>query len=159
MSGMRTWEVAFEVPFLQAKQRPRITAHHGAYTPRETKAAERAIAIAYKGACIRAYGEVVRARKGVPVAISVECRTAAPKQYPRWLPAWLKPRMPFTKKPDWDNLGKTVTDALNGIAYADDSQVIAAHIYKLDMEPGQGDAMRITVQFALPDQDEGGEVD
>ena len=29
-----------------------------------------------------------------------------------------------TKKPDWDNIGKIVSDALNGIAWEDDNQVM-----------------------------------
>lgn len=39
---------------------------------------------------------------------------------------WKKKKMPkewHTKKPDIDNLEKTVLDALNGLAYKDDSQV------------------------------------
>lgn len=35
-----------------------------------------------------------------------------------------------TKKPDWDNIGKIVTDALNKIAYRDDSQVVACRVEK-----------------------------
>jgi len=35
-----------------------------------------------------------------------------------------------TKKPDWDNLAKSVTDALNGIAYTDDAQIVQALIIK-----------------------------
>lgn len=38
-------------------------------------------------------------------------------------------RLP-TVKPDWDNIGKIVADALNGIAYNDDSQIVEAHVYK-----------------------------
>lgn len=34
-------------------------------------------------------------------------------------------------KPDWDNIGKAVCDALNGIAYKDDSQVVSANVYKV----------------------------
>jgi Holliday junction resolvase RusA-like endonuclease len=34
------------------------------------------------------------------------------------------------KKPDWDNIGKIVTDALNDVAYHDDSQVVDAHVEK-----------------------------
>jgi Holliday junction resolvase RusA-like endonuclease len=35
------------------------------------------------------------------------------------------------KRPDWDNIGKAVSDALNGVAYADDGQIGAASIEKL----------------------------
>lgn len=28
-----------------------------------------------------------------------------------------------TKKPDWDNIGKIICDALNGVAYGDDAQI------------------------------------
>lgn len=35
-----------------------------------------------------------------------------------------------TKKPDIDNVYKIVADALNGIAYRDDSQIVAASIEK-----------------------------
>ena len=31
---------------------------------------------------------------------------------------------------DWDNLGKTISDALNGIAYEDDSQIDDARVLK-----------------------------
>lgn len=43
-----------------------------------------------------------------------------------------------TKKPDADNIAKVVCDALNGIAYADDTQVITLTVnkrYDLDGEP------------------------
>ena len=35
-----------------------------------------------------------------------------------------------TKRPDNDNLYKGIADALNGIAYYDDSQIVATHIAK-----------------------------
>ncbi|MEM2963749.1 MAG: RusA family crossover junction endodeoxyribonuclease [Candidatus Anstonellales archaeon] len=35
-----------------------------------------------------------------------------------------------TKKPDLDNLAKAVKDALKGIIYQDDSQIVEAHLYK-----------------------------
>ncbi|MCL5421117.1 MAG: RusA family crossover junction endodeoxyribonuclease [Nitrospirae bacterium] len=34
------------------------------------------------------------------------------------------------KRPDIDNLAKAVKDALKGIVYADDSQIVEAHLYK-----------------------------
>ena len=35
-----------------------------------------------------------------------------------------------TKKPDWDNIGKIVSDALNGLAYHDDSGIVDADVHK-----------------------------
>ncbi len=41
-----------------------------------------------------------------------------------------------TKKPDVDNLAKAILDALNGVAYADDSQVYSLTVTKgYDKEP------------------------
>ena len=34
------------------------------------------------------------------------------------------------KKPDWDNLGKVVSDALEGLAYKNDSQIVTGIIHK-----------------------------
>lgn len=34
------------------------------------------------------------------------------------------------KKPDWDNIGKIVCDALNGIAFQDDSQIVSGTTIK-----------------------------
>ncbi|KAA1013223.1 RusA family crossover junction endodeoxyribonuclease [Paraburkholderia panacisoli] len=35
-----------------------------------------------------------------------------------------------TVKPDWDNVGKLVADAMNGIAYVDDKQIVSATVAK-----------------------------
>lgn len=35
-----------------------------------------------------------------------------------------------TKKPDADNIGKVVCDALNGLAYKDDKQIVNMHVMK-----------------------------
>jgi Holliday junction resolvase RusA-like endonuclease len=43
-----------------------------------------------------------------------------------------------TKKPDWDNIGKIVCDALNGIAYKDDSQIVESQMRKRYIDgPGE----------------------
>lgn len=39
-----------------------------------------------------------------------------------------------TVKPDWDNIGKLVADALNGIAYEDDKCIVAAQVRKFYSE-------------------------
>ena len=36
-----------------------------------------------------------------------------------------------TKKPDFDNIQKIICDALNGVAYHDDSQIVKADIEKV----------------------------
>jgi Holliday junction resolvase RusA-like endonuclease len=36
-----------------------------------------------------------------------------------------------TKKPDLDNLAKSVLDALNGVIYQDDSQIVSLHMTKV----------------------------
>ena len=37
---------------------------------------------------------------------------------------------------DWDNLGKAVSDALNGMVWVDDSQVIGAYVSKVKCKKG-----------------------
>lgn len=39
--------------------------------------------------------------------------------------------LPDKRRRDWDNLAKGVMDALNGLVYRDDSQVVEAHIAKI----------------------------
>lgn len=34
------------------------------------------------------------------------------------------------KKPDWDNIGKIVCDALNNVAFRDDSQIVDGTVVK-----------------------------
>lgn len=38
---------------------------------------------------------------------------------------------PYASKPDTDNIAKSILDALNGIAYDDDSQVVELNVYKI----------------------------
>ena len=36
-----------------------------------------------------------------------------------------------TKRPDADNISKAILDALNGVAYKDDSQIVALYVFKM----------------------------
>ncbi len=38
--------------------------------------------------------------------------------------------MPTRRRCDWDNLAKAIADSLNGIAWADDSAIVEAHVWK-----------------------------
>lgn len=142
------YEVTFSVDFVQAWQRTgtnRMTGAH--YNRSETKHAEEQIGIAYKGASIRKYGRVVTAPAGVPVEIAVEAYTPPPRTYPKYLPKWLKPRIPFVVRPDASNVLKSVEDGLNGIAYHDDCQIVAAHSYKRDRESTKREETVVTVRW------------
>jgi Holliday junction resolvase RusA-like endonuclease len=66
-----------------------------------------------------------------PVAVRIVFTMAIPQSRPRaWREAALAGRILPTSKPDWDNLAKLTSDALNGIAWADDAEVASAHVVK-----------------------------
>jgi len=48
-----------------------------------------------------------------------------------------------TKRPDWDNIGKIISDSLNEIAYKDDSQVVDAHVKKFY---GESPCVNVTME-------------
>ena len=63
-----------------------------------------------------------------PVTMTIEAVFSRPKSK-----VWKSkemPSYPHTSKPDWDNCGKAVSDALNGLAFRDDSQVVHAVVTK-----------------------------
>lgn len=108
------------------KERPRITIRGGeprAYTPAKTTEAETAIRDAFR----LAYpGHVPTA---LPVTLSVIATRPMPKSWSRKrqlanVGHWC------TSKPDADNIGKLVCDALNGVLYDDDSQVVCLTVTK-----------------------------
>jgi Holliday junction resolvase RusA-like endonuclease len=52
------------------------------------------------------------------------------------------------KKPDADNIAKIICDALNGIAYRDDTQIISLKVLKI-YDKGSGVQVKIK-EFELP---------
>ena len=110
--------VTFSVPFIRGKARPRFS-NGRAYIPKSTKDAERVIRLEYCRASRHYHGAVVRASEDVPVTIAItttrNVRTGFRKRD--------GDSHADVSKPDADNIAKLVMDALNGLAYADDSQV------------------------------------
>lgn len=109
----------------QGKARPRFGNGH-AFTPANTRAYEREVVAAYQ----QAGGGIIAA--GKPVCVEITAYYAIPKSTPIPKREMMKQNMIApTMKPDWDNIGKIVCDALNGVAWADDAQVTYATVRKL----------------------------
>lgn len=67
-----------------------------------------------------------------PVKITIRAVFGVPKSYSKErTKACLEGLEWPTKKPDFDNIVKGVCDALNGLAYQDDKQIVQAIVYKL----------------------------
>lgn len=102
----------------QGKGRPRFMRSGHTYTPEKTRKYEKLIREAYKLQSGIYLGD------DVPVGIRITAFFPIPKSYTK------KQRMLITlrkllplKKPDGDNIEKAVLDALNGLAFKDDTQV------------------------------------
>lgn len=117
--------VLFVVPFIKGKARPRFS-NGRAYTPKPTQAAQRQIQDAYCLKCLKRHGAVLKAPDGVPVDVTIVTR--------RGVLSGFRKRDGDShadiQKPDADNIAKLVLDALNGVAYDDDSQVNGLTVYK-----------------------------
>lgn len=111
---------------LVGKQRPMTDyRNHRTYTPTKTLKAEKAIKDAFRAA----YGETFADHDG-PVVMRISTTRPLAKSNPKY---W-EGRADLGK-PDWDNLGKLVCDALNGIAFKDDSQVDMGAVTKRPRSP------------------------
>lgn len=106
-----------------AKQRPRFVRATGrTYTPGETVKFEALV------------GDKARELFKVPIAGPVKLTVLATFKPPE---SWSKKKRAehmggyHTQKPDSDNLGKSICDGLNRIAFADDSQIAEIHCRKM----------------------------
>lgn len=108
------------------KQRPRHSRASGTtYTPRETKLHEQLIQWEFQKQCCDRFPE------GAQVRVIITAVMSIPKSTPKYRRAdMLSGKIRPTKKPDWDNIGKLVCDALNGVAYDDDKCVCEAVVRK-----------------------------
>lgn len=113
---------------VEGKQRPRFRKVGNfvqTYTPKQTKSYEKLIADEYKkqnGVLFPTELPLelrIRAFMGIPSTFSKKKKTRA-------IEGELRP----TKKPDADNIAKSILDGLNGVAYADDKQVVELSVKK-----------------------------
>ena len=120
------------VPGIRGKDRPRFNMRSGkVYTPSTTTQFERMVAQCYRkqgGNCFDSQ----------PVILSVVLFYKLPQSLSRKRKdAMLEKKEPPLVKPDIDNVVKLVMDALNGVAYDDDKQVVRQYAEKryTDGEP------------------------
>ena len=112
----------------QGKGRPRFSTRGGfvkTYTPEKTASYENFVKVCYlnkyKGQKLD--GEIIAeiiAYFPIPKSFSKKKRSEA-----------IEGKIMPTKKPDTDNIAKTILDSLNGIAFEDDKQVVALLVKKL----------------------------
>ena len=123
--------VCFTIPGPpQGKGRPRVvrtkTGASLTYTPDKTVAYEELVRIRYKAA---EHG--FQFPDDAQLAVQIIAWFQIPKSKSRKIRfAMAAGQVLPTKKPDCDNIVKIVCDALNGIAYKDDQQVVLAQIRK-----------------------------
>ncbi len=111
---------------ITGKQRPRMNTYTGkAYTPTKTKNYEYLVRQIF----------VYKYPQFIPIEGRVKLTVIAYFELPKKRTKIQETQMLAdiispTKKPDWDNIGKIISDALNKFAFKDDSQITEATIIK-----------------------------
>jgi len=141
--------IEFTVPGTPvAKARPRTarlpnggTRH---YTPAKTEQWEARAAYAAHQAIIKAGTHPYQG----PVAVIITAVFPVPDSWPKWRrEAAMNGEVVPTAKPDMDNVEKAVKDAMNGVVYRDDAQVVVKVTeLKYGEEPGVHVAVKETGQ-------------
>jgi Holliday junction resolvase RusA-like endonuclease len=128
---------------VQPKQRPRVyrnkyTGQAHAITPRQTIEYENKVKASYIDA------EGIKFEGAVEMVVNIY--TEIPKSVSKKKRAeMLLNERPITKTGDIDNLFKAISDALNGLAYDDDSQIVDGYIHKYYSEQARAE---ITIREA-----------
>ena len=121
--------VEFIVPGpAMGKQRPRFVRRGkfvSTYTPKKT--------MDYQKQVVIAFNKVARGKK---LSGSIKAEVCAIYEPPKSISKKKRQEMidgkiPFVKKPDCDNILKRCLDALNEVAYDDDSSIDEAHVTKM----------------------------
>jgi len=132
--GGKLQKVSVRLPLEpQPKGRPRFRVAAGrvfTYTPKKTEQ--------YENDVIRLYREMTGGYifpKKTPLHVALVFGMPIPKSTPKkQREQMIAGNIYETKRPDIDNLAKSVLDALNGIAYPDDSQITSLNLKKVYSE-------------------------
>lgn len=109
------------LPIPKGRPRARKCSNHiQIFTPQKTKEFEKAIAEYYKQST-----KGFQFDKDQPIIVNLVFGMPIPKSAPKVKQVNMcKGNIKHTKKPDIDNLVKSVLDGLNGVAWEDDSQIV-----------------------------------
>ena len=111
---------------ITGKQRPRMNTYTGkAYTPTKTKNYEYLVRqiFVYKYPNYKP----IEGRVTMTIIAYFDIpKSTSKKKEAEMLSGAISP----TKKPDWDNIGKIISDALNKFAFKDDAQITDVRIFK-----------------------------
>ena len=152
---MKDLEINFFVPGRpQGKARPRFVDGH-AYTPRATVDYEGLIAAKYWESVVKSHQTLTEAAKSAYIEVEIIARYPVAVTDSKTLQLQkMSGRVRPKSKPDLDNVGKVVLDALNNSAYRDDAQVIKLTIEKeFAREPGL--VVRVIHKKCVGDDDSG----
>ena len=126
----------FKIPGkVQAKQRPRFNVKNGrAYTPQQTVNYENYVKVCYIDYMNQFGWESLKGAISAEIEVFMQIpKSDSKKMKEAKLSGKIRPQV----KPDVDNLCKTILDALNGLAYDDDKQVVECVVKKYyGEEPG-----------------------
>lgn len=125
----------------QGKARARTVCHGGrvhSFTPENTVLYENLIKMCFE----QAKPEGWQPLQGW-VEMTVRAVFPVPKSYSKKRTKWcLEGSEKPTAKPDCDNIGKVLCDALNGLAYVDDKQIVRLVVEK---EYGEQAGVEVTI--------------
>ena len=111
----------------QGKGRPRFTRIGKPYTPENTASYEEKVRLAYWEQC-----GMEMAEAGIPLTLEITAVFGVPERFSKAVRqkmlAW---EILPTKRPDADNIAKIIADALNGVAWHDDAQVVSMAVSKV----------------------------
>ena len=117
----------------KGKARPRFARGGHPYTDPDQSRHEQAI----RRAWMDRHGMEPVGGPHSPVSVTIDFAKPLPKS--------VKVPRPWTLKPDLDNLAKSVLDALNGVAYVDDAQIVKLTVRKLSQTREVPAGIRVTV--------------
>lgn len=136
---MRTQFCIYGEP--RGKERPKfstVCGHVTARTPENTVLYENLVKTEYRIQSGVRFADDAMLSVRIFAFLSVP-RSASQKKHLAMIDRLIRP----TRKPDFDNIGKTICDALNGIAYRDDAQIVDALVRKF-----YSDTPRVIVEIS-----------